>query len=165
MSDPVFTISRSYDAPLSLIWQLFSEEKHLAKWWGPKGFDWVKGTMDFRPGGLFHYCMRGPNGMEMWGRFAYREIEPLKKVVYTSSFSDPQGGVARAPFAAGFPLEILNTMRFSEAAGKTTLDLAGSPVDASDEERAFFRSMFPSMNQGFTGTFNQLEDYLKEVKA
>ncbi|MEI9932768.1 MAG: SRPBCC domain-containing protein [Rhizomicrobium sp.] len=102
-----------------------------------------------------------PNGHIMWGKFHYREIEPLKKIVFTNSFSDEAGMTTRAPFAANFPLEVMNTVLFSENDGKTTLDMTGTPFNASEDEKAFFESMFPSMNQGFKGTLDQLEDYLK----
>jgi uncharacterized protein YndB with AHSA1/START domain len=161
MRDPVFRISRTFDAPLSLVWDMYSQKEHLAKWWGPKDFTWVSGGLDFRPGGTFHYGMRSPDGHIMWGKFVYREIVPMKKIVFTTSFSDEAGMVTRAPFAANFPLEVLNTVEFSENAGKTTLNMTGTPFNAGDDEKAFFESMFPSMNQGFTGTLNQLEAYLK----
>ncbi len=101
----------------------------------------------------------------MWGKFVYREIAPMKKIVFTTSFSNEAGMIERAPFAAKFPLEILNTVAFSEKDGKTTLDMTGTPFNASEEEKAFFESMFPSMNQGYNGTLTQLEDYLKQVQA
>jgi uncharacterized protein YndB with AHSA1/START domain len=105
--------------------------------------------------------MKAPTGQMMWGKFNYREIVPMQKIVFTNSFSDEAGMTARAPFAANFPLEVMNTVLFSEKDGKTTLDMTGTPFNANGDERAFFESMFPSMNQGFTGTLNQLEDYLK----
>lgn len=163
MSDPVFTISRSFGAPLSLVWDMYAKKEHLARWWGPKGFTWVSGELDFRPGGIFHYGMRSPTGEVMWGRFHYREIVPKTRLVFTSAFSDEAGAVTRAPFASNFPREVLNTIRFSESAGRTTLDLTGTPFEASEDEKSFFASMFPSMNQGFTGTLNQLEEYLGEL--
>jgi uncharacterized protein YndB with AHSA1/START domain len=167
MSDPVFTISRTLDAPLSLVWEVYTTAEHLAKWWGPKGFAWVSGDLDFRPGGHFHYCMRPPAGSpmggEMWGRFDYREIVPKRKIVFTNSFSNAAGDVTRAPFAANFPLRVLNNVSFGESGGKTTLDLTGTPFDATGDEKAFYQSMFPSMNQGFNGTFAQLEDYLASL--
>lgn len=164
MSDPLFSLTRSFDAPLTLVWKVYSTEEHLAKWWGPKGFTWVSGKLDFRPGGHFHYCMRSPTGDEMWGRFDYREIVPLKQVVFTNAFSNAAGDVVRAPFAANFPLQVLNNVNFSESGGKTTLAMTGTPFEASDGEKAFFRSMFPSMNQGFNGTLTQLEEYLASLK-
>jgi uncharacterized protein YndB with AHSA1/START domain len=165
MSDPVFTISRTFDAPLKLVWEVYSQERHLARWWGPKGFEWVSGTLDFRPGGHFHYCMKSPAGQEMWGRFDYREIVPMTKVVFTNSFSNGNGDIVRAPFAANFPLQVLNEVSFTESGGKTTLRMRGSPFKASDEEIAFFESMFTSMNQGFSGTLKQLEEYLNRLQA
>jgi len=89
---------------------------------------------------------------------------PLKKLVFSTSFSDEQGGTTRAPFAANFPLEVLNTIEFSEHAGKTTLAMTGTPFNAGDADKAFFESMFPSMQQGFKGTLDQLEDYLRSQK-
>lgn len=163
MSDPVFTLTRTFDAPLSLVWKVYSQAEHLAKWWGPRGFTWVSGTLDFRPGGRFHYCMRAPTGHEMWGKFDYREIVPMKRVVFTNSFSNAAGETVRAPFAANFPLEVLNEVTFSEAGARTTLSMRGTPFEASEDEREFFRSMFPSMNQGFAGTLDQLDAYLKTV--
>ncbi len=73
MSDPVFKISRTLDAPLSLVWEVYSQKEHLAKWWGPRGFEWVSGRLDFRPGGIFHYGVKAPTGHMMWGKFNYRE--------------------------------------------------------------------------------------------
>jgi uncharacterized protein YndB with AHSA1/START domain len=57
-----FVISRVFDAPRDLVWKAHSELEGLKHWWGPKGFTWVTGTLDFRPGGMFHYGMRSPNG-------------------------------------------------------------------------------------------------------
>ena len=50
-----FVISRVFDAPRDLVWKAHSELEGLKQWWGPKGFTWVTGTLDFRPGGMFHY--------------------------------------------------------------------------------------------------------------
>jgi len=164
MSDPVFRLERTFDAPLALMWEVYTQERHLKRWWGPKGFTWVDGKLDFRPGGTFHYGMRAPTGDVMWGLFEYREIEPMKRIVFTNGFSNAQGGIARAPFAAGFPLRVLNDVRFLESAGKTTLAMSGTPFEAPEGEREFFRSMFPSMQQGFTGTLDQLDEYAKGLQ-
>jgi uncharacterized protein YndB with AHSA1/START domain len=161
---PVFTITRSFDAPRTLVWRVYSEIEHLPKWWGPKGFTWLAGTLEFRPGGVFHYGMKGPTGQEMWGKFHYREIVPQEKIVFTNSFSDAQGATTRAPFAADWPLEILNTVIFSERNGKTMLAMSGTPINATPAEFARFDAMKPSMNQGFSGTFEQLDAYLAELR-
>ena len=163
MTDPVFEIARSFDAPLTLVWEMYAKEEHLRHWWGPKGFTWIASKLDFRPGGAFHYGMRAPTGQEMWGRFDYRAIEPLRRLEFTSAFCDPAGEVIRAPFAAKFPLRVLNDIRFSEADGGTTLLMTGRPFEAPDDDKEFFRAMFASMQQGFAGTLGQLEDYLRSL--
>jgi uncharacterized protein YndB with AHSA1/START domain len=155
-----FVVTRSFDASRELVWKVYSEIEHLSRWWGPKGFTWLGGTLDFRPGGMFHYGMRSPDGHEMWGKFVYREIARPEKIVFINSFSDKDGGTTRAPFASDWPLEVLNTVTFTEQKGRTTLILRGGPFNATSAERARFDAMRPSMDQGFAGTFDQLAEYL-----
>jgi len=164
LAESAFVISRSFEAPRALVWKMWSEAEHLAKWWGPKGFTWLSGKLDLRPGGVFHYGMRAPNGGEMWGKFIYREITPPERIVFVNSFSDATGNTTRAPFATDWPLEVLNVLTLSEEDGKTTVTLRGEPINATAPERDKFKAMQSSMRQGFGGAFDQLENYLKEVR-
>lgn len=156
--------TRTFDAPRDLVYKAWSEPERLAKWWGPKGMGIEVKQMAFEPGGIFHYRMFNDQGAEMWGRFRYIEMEAPERLVWINSFSDPEGGLARAPFAAEFPLEIYNLVTFTEQGGKTVLELTGGPLDASEAEWAFYDGMRPSMQQGFGGTFEQLEAYLAEAQ-
>lgn len=158
-----FVISRVFDASRDLVWQAWTEAKHLAQWWGPKGCTIRVVKLDFRPGGIFHYAMQWQSGHDMWGRFIYREIAAPERLVFVNSFSDADGGITRAPFKDTFPLEIANTLTLSEQDGKTTLTLRGGPINATEEERKTFIGMFGSMQQGFGGTFDQLAAYLAKV--
>ncbi len=155
-----FVVSRVLAAPRELVWKAWAEPKCLAEWWGPKGCTLRVIKVDLRPGGVFHYAMAYKPGHEMWGRFVYRDVAAPERLVYVSSFSDEGAGLTRAPFKDTFPLEILNTLTLSEQGAKTVLTLRGHPLNATDEERATFIDMFPSMQQGFGGTFDQLEAYL-----
>jgi uncharacterized protein YndB with AHSA1/START domain len=158
-----FTISRVFDAPRSLVFKAQTEAQHLAKWWGPKGYEMLVAKLDLRPGGLFHYRMRSPEGHEMWGRFVYREIVPPERIVFVNSFSDEKAGIIRAPFAPDWPLEVLNVMTLTEDGGKTTLTLRGGPINANAAEIRRFNSFHDSMTQGFGGTLDQLGAYLKTL--
>jgi uncharacterized protein YndB with AHSA1/START domain len=159
---PEFTISRTFNAPRAAVWKAYSDVDALSKWWGPKGFEWISGTLDLRPGGLFHYGMRSPTGQEMWGKFVYREIAAPERMVFVTSFSDREGNTVRAPFAEDWPLEVLNVMTLTELHGATTVTLRGSPLNATEAEKKRFEVMKPSMTMGFTGTFDQLEQYLAQ---
>jgi len=157
-----FTISRVFDAPRALVFQALTEVDRLAQWWGPTGFTMVRSTLDLRPGGRYHYLMRSPDGHELWGRFSYREVVPPARIVFTNAFSDAAGNATRAPFSPTWPLEVLNVLTLDEKDGRTTLTLRGTPVHATDEEIRTFDGHRPSMQQGFGGTFDQLDAYLRK---
>jgi uncharacterized protein YndB with AHSA1/START domain len=160
-----FVISREFDAPRDLVFKAWTEPERLAQWWGPKGFTMVSTKVDLRPGGMFHYGMRGPDGAEMWGRFVYREITPPERMVFIVSFSDANGGVTRHPMAPNWPLEMINTLTLTERDGKTTITLRGGAYAATEEERATYKANHKSMQGGFSGTFDQLDAYLAGVRA
>lgn len=160
-----FVYSRTVDAPRDLVWKAWSEPQHLAQWWGPKGCKLKVASLDFRPGGIFHYGMEWSAGSTMWGRFVYREMTPPERLVFVNSFADENAEIIRAPFSEHWPREILNVVTFEDLGGnKTRVTLRGGPIDPTEEERAVFESMFDSMNQGFGGTFDQLTAYLAKMQ-
>jgi len=160
-----FVISRTFDAPRELVWKAYSEAERLAEWWGPKGCKLIVGSLDFRPGGIFHYGMEWQPGKVMWGRFVYREIVRPEKLVFVSSFSDENKGVTRAPFNEHWPLEVLNVMALEDVGGKTKITLNGGPVNPTEDERKAWEGHFDSMNQGFSGTFDKLDAYLEKAQS
>jgi uncharacterized protein YndB with AHSA1/START domain len=160
-----FVISRTFDAPRELVWKAFTDPEHMKNWWGPKGFTVRSAKMDFRPGGSYHYCMRSPDGQDMWGKFAYREIVAPERIVFLNSFSDENGGLTRHPMSPTWPLEMLSTFTFTERDGKTTLTIRWSPYNANEVESKTFDEGRKGMIGGWTGTLDQLETYLREVQA
>jgi uncharacterized protein YndB with AHSA1/START domain len=160
-----FVIARTFDAPRDLVWKAWTERDHLMKWFGPKGCTISTAKLDFRPGGMFHYAMKMPDGKEMWGKFVYREIVPPEKIVLVNSFSDAQGGITRHPMSATWPREMLSTSLFTEHDRKTTITLTWIPLNATAEEWATFNAAHGGMQQGWTGTFEQLEEYLAKAQG
>jgi uncharacterized protein YndB with AHSA1/START domain len=158
-------ITRIVNAPRELVYQVWTEPEHLAAWWGPTGMELTVVSLDVRPGGLFHYGMKSPEGFEMFARFAYQEVVAPEKLSYVTSFADTEGNVIRAPFSPIFPLEILNKLTFTEEDGKTIIVMSGGPINATEEEVQFFASMKGSMEEGFGGTFKQLDDYIVKITA
>ena len=159
MSAP-FVVSRVLDAPRDKVWKAWTEVERLKQWWGPKGFVVTHCKIDLRPGGIMHYCLRSPEGNDMWGRFVYREIARPERLVWVNSFSDEKGGVTRHPMSPGWPREMLTTVSFAEQEGGTLVTVQWIPIDATEEERRTFEAGRDSMQQGWTGTFEQLALYL-----
>ena len=117
-------------------------------------------TNDLRPGGVFHYGMKAPDGSTMWGRWVYREVAPPERLVFLSSFSNEKGEAARAPFSEDWPLEVLSTLTLAERGGRTMVTLRGVAHGATEAERRMFESFFGSMQQGWAGTLDQLGEFL-----
>jgi uncharacterized protein YndB with AHSA1/START domain len=164
-ADREIAATRVFDAPRELVFKAWTESERLKQWWGPKGFTMLSLKLDLRPGDVFHYCMRAPNGSEMWGKFVYREIVAPKRIVFVNSFSDANGNLTRHPLSPSWPLEVLTTLTFAEHEGKTTLKLQGSPISATEEEHNAFEAGHKSMQQGFTGTLDQLAAYLAKARG
>lgn len=161
---PEFVISRVFDAPRVLLWDSCTKPERMTHWWGPKGCIVRVAKMDFRVGGTYHCCMRAPDGLDMWGKFAYREIVKPERIVFVNSFSDDIGGLTRHPFVATWPLEMLSTFSFTEQKGKTTFTIKWVPINPTDVERKTFEDGMEGMKKGWTGTLDQLADYLKRKK-
>lgn len=158
----VFEITRVFKAPRGRVWKAWSEADQLKHWWGPKGCTIETLHLEFRPGGFFHYAMKFEGAPTMWGRFNYRKIVAPERIVWLNSFSNEKCGIARAPFSDLCPLEIENTVTFTEHAGITTVVLCAEPFGESAEERRFFDELCSSgsLEQGYGGTFEQLAEHV-----
>jgi uncharacterized protein YndB with AHSA1/START domain len=159
-----FVTSRTFNAPRELVFKVWTEKEHLAKWFGPAGSSIGHCELELKAGGSFHFSMKGPGGQESWGKWVFREVSAPLRIVLISSFSDPQGGFSRHPMSPNWPLETLSTTTFADENGKTKLTLSWVPFNASDTEIATFQAAFKDMNAGWSGTFAQMEDYLATLQ-
>jgi uncharacterized protein YndB with AHSA1/START domain len=160
LSGPTLVFSRTFDAPRDRVWKAWTEAERLAQWWGPKGLACRVARLDLGPGGRFHYAMTTPEGQTLWGKFEYCDVIAPRRLVFVVSFSDEAGHATRHPLSATWPLEALNVLTLDEADGRTTLTLKAAPLHASEVERRTFEEGFASMQQGFNGTLDQLENHL-----
>ncbi|WP_214829518.1 SRPBCC family protein [Exiguobacterium algae] len=93
-------IERIFNAPRQLVFEAFSTPAHLEAWWGPAGWKTDVHAFEFKPGGIWHYCMTCIDkeqgdfyGMESWGKSTFIDIDPYARIVYTDAFSDASGHV------------------------------------------------------------------------
>ena len=76
-SDPLAMIgSRLIDAPRDLVWAVWTDPKHLSRWWGPDGFRTTTSSVDFKAGGVRRFVMHGPNGRDYENRVTLRGVFP-----------------------------------------------------------------------------------------
>lgn len=152
---------RVFNAPRELVFKTFSEAEHLKHWWGPRGWTLTVCNVDFRPGGIWHYCMKCMDknqgdfyGYESWGKAVYKEIVEPEKIVYVDYFSDAEGNEAE-----GMPSTLI-TMTFEEHEGKTKLVNRAQYASAE----ALKSVMEMGMEQGITETWDRLDEHLQSIQ-
>ena len=157
MSEPVYTITRRFAAPVDLLWRAWTEAGLLSRWFGPKGVTTQVKRHDLRPGGVLHSSMTTPDGTVMWARFDYREVEPPRLLSWVHGFSDEAGTRQPAPFPGPFPLEMLTTVKFVDKGGSSEIVLTWVPINPTDEERAAFIEAMAGFDMGWGGSFEALD--------
>jgi len=80
--DRELLITRTLDAPVDLVWEAWTNPEHIANWWGPNGFTNTISKMDMTVGGEWDLVMHGPDGTDYKNKSIFKEIIPLKKIVY-----------------------------------------------------------------------------------
>ena len=159
-----YTITHVFDAPRNLVYEIHCKPEHLAKWMGGEGFEAIHNKLDHRVGGTYHYGMRGPGGMEMWGKQTFLELVPNEKIVLIQSFSDKDGGITKHPMSPTWPDEMHATTTLEDAgAGKTKMTISWLPHNADDEGVATFDGARAGMDQGFGGMFEKMDAYLASL--
>lgn len=78
---PDISNQRCVNAPIALVWELWSNPEHLAQWWGPRGFRNTIRLHEFKPGGRWHLVMHGPDGVDYDNEWEYTEIVLHSRIV------------------------------------------------------------------------------------
>ena len=137
-SQDAVVIERSFDAPVDLIWQMWTDPEHFKKWYGPDGATISVANMDVRVGGtrLIGMEVHTPNGlMQMWFAGEYREVVENERLVYTEFMSDENGN-ASSPSDMGMPEGHPSTtevrVELEDLGGRTKMLMthAGVPSDS-----------------------------------
>ena len=104
--------------------------------------------------------MTSPDGTKLYGKYTYKEISPVERVVYINAFADADGNLVRHPMAPEWPLELLTTVILKEAGEQTELTLTWVPIEATEAESSCFEQGLESCKMGWGGAFDALDGYL-----
>lgn len=120
-ADREVILSRTLDAPRTLVWHVWTDPAHLPHWWGPRGFTLTMHEMDVRPGGRARFILHGPDGADYDNRIDYLELTPPERIVYRHGHDRDDD-----------PTAFLVTVTFADRAGATELTM---------------RTVFPTVEQ------------------
>ena len=151
-ADREIVITRVFAAPRELVWKVWTRPEHIAKWWGPRGFDTAVRAMDLRPGGKWEYVMRGPDGAEYPVCGVFREVVPPERIVTTDEFGED----FVPPAGMDLPHGIVATAVFEDLGDQTRLILTISHATAADKKKHEVMGVVG----GWNSSFDCMDDYL-----
>jgi uncharacterized protein YndB with AHSA1/START domain len=82
LASRTISASRAFDAPRELVWEVWSDPKHMQHWWGPRGFTLSTESFEFKPGGHWKMVMHGPDGKNYDNFHTYTEIRKPFRIVH-----------------------------------------------------------------------------------
>ena len=86
LANRTLTIEKTFNAPVELVWNAWTQSEHILKWWAPNGMDIKVIEHNFEVGGKWKYSMPMPDGNEFISEGTYKEIEKLKKIITSADF-------------------------------------------------------------------------------
>jgi len=93
LNNRTLTIEKTFNAPLKLVWEAWSQPEHVGQWWGPKGMETKVIEHEFKVGGHWKYVMQMPNGGEFITEGIYSQIVEHEKIVSSADFKPMTEGV------------------------------------------------------------------------
>lgn len=149
----VIVLTRVFDAPRERVWQVWTDPKHTAAWWGPRGFSARIEKMELRVGGNWRYVMIDPDGTEYPAVGEFREVVPPERLVTTDEFPDDfEFGVPE-----DLPQGIEVTVLFG-AEGRTRTRLTLEITHPTEDDRRKHEEM--GVVDGWTSSLDCMEEYL-----
>jgi len=144
-------VTRTFEAPRDLVFDAFTDPRHLAQWWGPHHFTNPRCEFDARAGGAIHIDMRGPDGTVYPMKGEVKEVLRPERLVFTTTPLDDKGNTL---------FEVLITATFAERGGKTTVSVNAHVVRI---EAAVAEQMLAGMQEGWTQSLERLEQYVRRT--
>ncbi|MBC6993045.1 SRPBCC domain-containing protein [Neolewinella lacunae] len=150
------TIRREFAAPRQLVWDCYTKSELLNQWFAPQPLQTKTKSMEFRPGGHWHYAMvDGSSGDEYWGLTEYITIQPIDFYTSRDAFSNEAGEIN-----AGLPRANW-VISFTEKDTNTVVETVVTYSSLADLETV----VNMGMEEGMTSTFTRLDELLVELKG
>ncbi len=160
MSDETATqdavvVERTFEAPIELVWQMWTQPEHFQQWYGPDGFRVPTAEMDVRVGGKLLICMASPDGsMSMWSTGEYVDVSPFTRLVYTEAMADAQGNKLTAMPDGSAPVDTTVTVVLEAVDGGTKMTMTHAGVSAESGAAG-----------GWSQAFGKMATYLETLSA
>jgi uncharacterized protein YndB with AHSA1/START domain/pimeloyl-ACP methyl ester carboxylesterase len=147
-SERDIVITRTFDAPRTVVFEAWTKAEHVTEWWDPRGTPLSVCEIDLRPNGAFRWVTRAPDGSEHSFAGTYRDISAPERLVFTTRML-PSGA------------ESVGTLVFSEHGGKTMLTLTIECSSRADRDAL----LEMRVDAGTVRTLDNLAEHLQKICA
>jgi uncharacterized protein YndB with AHSA1/START domain len=147
----VINLTRVIDAPRTLVFEAWTNPKHVEQWWGPKNFTNIVDIWDARPNGNIRLQMRAQSGFSHPMTGTFHEVVPPERLVFTAVAEDDAGNRL---------LESLTTVTFEDVQGKTKLTVQASAVGIAP----IAAQMLQGMELGWSQSLERLDEQVRQGK-
>ena len=155
--DTEIIITREFGAQRQLVWDVWTQPKHVEKWFGPKGFTTRVDGLDFKVGGRSTYVMIGPDGTEYPSSGTFKEIVPIEKIVTTDEFGE---GFEEAHPNMDLPQGMISTFLFDDLGERTKVTIITAHPTVEDRKKHEAMGVV----DGWNSTLDKLDEYLSNMQ-
>jgi uncharacterized protein YndB with AHSA1/START domain len=134
-------VTRTFNAPVKLVWKAWTEPEYVMKWWGPDYFTSPSAKIDFREGGTSLVCMRAPadfGGQDMYSTWVYQKIVPMQRIEFIQNLADENGNLidpAKIGMPPEFPRDTRTVVTFKDLGNnKTEMTVTEYGMPTADTE-------------------------------
>lgn len=139
------TIKRTFDAPIEVVWEAWTQAEHIVKWWGPDGIETKIIEHEFTVGGKWKYIMAMPGGKDFIAEGEYIEIKPPGKLVTSANF---------LPMTEGVIMEVLLEKKLNQT------EFTFNVIHKTEEYKLQQEKM--GVYNGWGSVFDRLANFLAE---
>jgi uncharacterized protein YndB with AHSA1/START domain len=144
-SDYELVTTRTFDAPRSLVWAVFTDPKHIPHWQtGPEGLTMPVCEIDLRTGGSWRYVWRNAHGREFEASGRYLDVTPPERIVTVAGKSGEENTI---------------TTVFAEHDGRTTVTATNLFASKASRDQAI-----PYAKGGTASSYTRLDAYLASTR-
>lgn len=137
--------TRIFEAPRALVWMVWTDPEHIAKWWGPNGFTTTTKTFELKPGGQWLFTMHGPDGTDYRNDITFTEVIEPERIEYDHG-----------------PSPVFHTTVTFEEEGADRTKLSMTALFPTVEERNRTVEKFGAI-EGMKQTLGRLADYVESL--
>ena len=146
LANRTLTIEKTFNAPVQLVWDAWTQSEHIVKWWAPQGMEIEVVEHEFKVGGKWKYLMPMPDGRKFSSEGTYKEIIELKTIITSADFKPMTQDVELQAYFEAYG----DQTRFTFKVVHTTVEYC-----RQQEEMGFYN--------GWGSVFTRLESLLESM--